>query len=565
MINIIYRTFIFLSVFCASLCSVCNFSCTTQFAGGTETGTGMVAGVLYEPCGTKVARNADVRIRLASVLPDTAGSAQVNVASGKTDTGGRYSFVAVDTGVYVVEGSDSANNRVLIQDVHVASTDSTRTLGPDTLEPAGAIKGKIVLSQGGDPRKVLILAFGVDRLAHVDSNGSFLFTDLARGTYTLRVLPLLADYGVLDTGGIMVKPKDTTDLGSFGPRFIGIPTPTNVTISYDSLLQIATLRWSKADPRLVKSYNVYRRNVDSNTVFARINISPVPDTVYRDTTGVQDMTYEYAVYALDSMSKEGSESAVVRATIRSSFVLLKTIDVTNISNCVAKAIQTPDNKLFVLSRSPTKALFVLDSNQSVIDTIGLGLFSDPVDVAIDTAEELFVVDNAAHRIFKFDTGGTLLLQWDMSAPGKVVTIIDSTLVAGTTKDVELFSLDGTYYTSFPVIDPSITGIAQSSDGSLIIYNNSTILKFSRSGTLLDSIYNFVENPQETRNTQGYLVLLKPGVLLFAFDRVLYSIDEQGTLMAKARFNGAPSGMFVNKSKNTVLICDSNGHILEYQR
>jgi hypothetical protein len=401
---------------------VCTLDCTTRLAGGTETGTGMVAGVLYEPCGTRVARNADVHMRLASVLADTAGSAQVNGASGKTDNGGHYSFVAVDTGVYVVEGSDSADNRVLIQDVHVASTDSTKTLGPDTLEPAGAIRGKIVLSQGGDPRKVLILAFGVDRLARVDSNGSFLFADLARGTYTLRVLPLLADYGVLDTGGIVVKAKDTTDLGAFGPRFTGIPTPTNVTISYDTLRQIVTLTWNKSNPALVKSCNIYRSNIDSNTVPARINVSPVTDTVYRDSTAAQNVTYAYSVAAVNKSATEGTRSASCAVMIACAFRFVKDFGTSGSGTgqlLLPQDIAVDRSGTFWVADANRSKILRFDSSGAFLSEWGVqgtaaGQLNSPSGLDIDPQQNIVVCDLDGTRVEKFDTLGNLVLEIDTS-------------------------------------------------------------------------------------------------------------------------------------------------------
>lgn len=564
---ILRRLAILASVVISGLCIPGDMSCTTRVAsmGGSETGHGMVAGILYEPRGATLAANADVRLRLASALADTSGIVRGDADSGKTDKNGAYSFASVDTGVYVVEGFDSADNRVLIQNVHVASKDSTRTLGPDTLEPAGAIKGQIDLSEGGDPRKVLILSFSINRLARVNTDGSFVFPDLAQGAYTIRILPLLADYDVLDTGGIVVKSSDTTDIGTISPRFTGVPIPKNISLSYDSLLEIVTLSWSKADPGLVKLYNVYRRNIDSNTVLSRINTSPVSDTVFRDSTGVQDMTYEYVVTAVGPTGIEGSQSAAVKVLIKSSFVLLKTIDVTKLSTSIVKAISTPDNRLFVLCRAPTSSLFVLDSNYSVIDTIGAGLFSDPYDMAMDSAGEIFVVDNMTSKVFTLDPKGTLVSQWSVNSSPLVVTIVDSTLVIGTTADVEIFSFAGKYLSSFPVTDQLVKGVARSTDGNLLVYDNSTILKFSISGTPLDSVYNIVLDPLENYNYQGNLIRLKSNSLLFSFDKELYSIDEQGKLIAKANFNGVPTGMFVNENKNTVLVCDQSGHLREYQR
>jgi len=59
------------------------------------------------------------------------------------------------------------------------------------LETRGVIKGVVKLSNGGDPRKVFVLAFGIDKFAQVDSNGRFTLANIAQGKYTMRFLPVI--------------------------------------------------------------------------------------------------------------------------------------------------------------------------------------------------------------------------------------------------------------------------------------------------------------------------------------------------------------------------------------
>ena len=281
-----------------------NCSHPTQTTGnGSGVGNALV-GVLYLPDGKTPARGVRVNIRPKTSLADLSGAGlpkrlAVLAATDSvvTDSTGKYAFdTTLDTGTYIIT-SASGNNAVLIDSVAVKNKATTDTLAPDTLKPAGALKGVIRLSEGGDPRKVFVLAFGIDRFAKVNVDGSFKFSALAEAKYDLRLISSLDNYGVLDTVGVPVRSADTTNLDTISLPFTGIPTPKNVSLSYDTLKQIVSLTWTKADTALVKSYNVYRRNVDSNTVAVRINTSPVADTVYRDSTGVQGTTDENMVAA----------------------------------------------------------------------------------------------------------------------------------------------------------------------------------------------------------------------------------------------------------------------------
>ena len=131
-------------------------------------------------------------------------------------------------------------------------------------------------------------------------------------------------------------------------RFLGIPTPKNVGLGYDTMNQIVTLKWSKADTSLVSSYNVYRRNVDSNTVMTRINMSPVTDTVYHDSTGVQDKTYEYHVVAVDRNASEGTKSAGMTISFLAAYFVTDSIPGITINSLKAMDITTT-GKLFCLN------------------------------------------------------------------------------------------------------------------------------------------------------------------------------------------------------------------------
>jgi hypothetical protein len=299
---------------------LCDPTSPDQAGNVSQTGNGMVAGIVYETDGATPASDAYVYLRKKNAVVDISdiltNKFADTIAIARTNSDGEFTIDSIDTGLYVIECTDGGNNFALNDSVPLHYFDSTVILLPAVLKPAGAIKGSIRLSEGGDPRKVFVLMVGIDRYAIVDTNGRFKFERLAEGDYSLRIHPTLDNYAVFDTTDIRVKSADTTDIGVVTPLFTDIPTIKNLTLSYDTLKQRVTLHWSKPDTSIVKSVNVYRGAVDSMTAFfTQLNFFPVMDTAFIDSLCVQNKTYEYRVAAVDAHAAEGVKSAPVKVRI----------------------------------------------------------------------------------------------------------------------------------------------------------------------------------------------------------------------------------------------------------
>lgn len=308
----------------ASVVLVALLTCsepTSSNGTGSTTETAVIRGTLYASDGVTPAAGARVSIRPRTTLADTSGlglpKGLADTATVTTDDSGQFVFDStLDTGTYVIEGT-SGNDGVLMDSVTVQNSDSTVDLPADTLLPVGALKGVVKLTEGGDPRKVFVLAFGIDRFASVDSLGRFRFQNLAEAAYDLRIISSLDDYGVLDMSAVAVSSADTTDLDTLELPFTGIPTVKSLSLSYDTLKQIVTLTWNRADTGLVSGYNVYRQHVDSGLV--KLNSAVIADTVFRDSTALQDNAYTYQVKSVDKNGNEGLLSGEVGVEVVSYF------------------------------------------------------------------------------------------------------------------------------------------------------------------------------------------------------------------------------------------------------
>src|SRR3989339_1676222 len=573
------------------------FSCEkkpTDVGGGVETGntSAMVMGKLYLADGHTPAANATLHIRKKTVLADTseAGLHKVladTAATVTTDDTGGFAIDSINPGLYVIEGAEDSNV-VLIDSVAVTSQDSTVVLPPDTLKPAGALKGVIYLSEGGDPRKVFILAFGIDRFAGVNTDGSFKFSNLAEGKYDLRIISSLDNYGVLDTFGISVISADTANLDTIRLPFIGIPTPKNVSIVYDTLRQIVTLTWAKADTALAKTYNVYRRNVGLNTVLARINTSPIADTVYRDSTGVQDSTYEYRVAAVNTAATEGTKSAVIGVKMVSAFAVLDTVGSgegagdTKFSGLIGIAIDS-NNNIYAVNNG-YNMVQKFDSSGNFLFHIGgvfgsdSGQFRYPTDVAVDSEGNVFIGDAENNRIQKFDRNGNYLLQWGRlgDSVGQFREIFAVTVYHGfvfvsekTGSRVQKFDLSGNFLLSIDV-GSNPKGIAVTDNAIFIIAGGTKVKQYNSNGTFVKDLYVPVKNSSITYvdgvQINDLAIFGNMILVLQPYDLKVVGVDVLGNVVSS--FNVAQVlpeswGQRIEVENQTIYISTVRGFILKY--
>jgi hypothetical protein len=387
-------------------------NCTNPSAGTATETENVVVGTLLQPDGETPAAGVLVYIRPRTTLADTSGGLykkSVDSAFIITDKNGTFAFdTSLDTGTYVVEAA-SGNNAVLIDSVVVASKDATDSLSPDMLKPTGAIKGIINLSQGGDPRKVFVLAYGINRFARVNEDGGFKFKGLAEAVYDVRLISSLDNYGVVDTVNVPVRSGDTTNLDTIKLPFTGIPAPSGLSVAYDTSHGYAILTWKPVAFSNLAGYIIYRNDTSSTTP-VRLNERLVSDTVYRDSifSNLMDTTNRVLVYRLKVQDKEANLSPIYSepftvstpspTTVRTfiTWQLLNTLGdsasindtvslIASFTNATRKNIQV---QWFVDDKDSLKRAF-LDSALSGRDTMQL-VWSAPAQHIIYSA----ITDNA---------------------------------------------------------------------------------------------------------------------------------------------------------------------------
>ncbi len=319
------------------LLGIGNWRCSPGDSNGSGVGNGMICGKVYAPDGQTPAKGAIVSIwdrnTLASITSYRLKKVNTVTYTTETNANGEFIIQTIDTGLYTMEAIDDQENMVRVDWISIQSPDTRLNLPPDTLKAPGAIKGSIALDAGGDPMEVFILCFGNDRYRQVGGDGTFLLSPLAEGEYTLKVLPLIAHYGSLDTGIITVKSGDTVDLGVITLSVDEIPAVGGLRMEYDSLLQVMTLMWKATPASITKGYNLYRRGADAADLGPPLNGQAlIHDTVFVDSTAHRDSTYVYRVAAVDSNDNVGPMSGGAVSTVFSADLIMDTIQLSGIGN-----------------------------------------------------------------------------------------------------------------------------------------------------------------------------------------------------------------------------------------
>ncbi len=339
------------------LACLLSMNCVKNIAGGTEVGNPSVSAMLYNPGGSPAA-HAKVRFYPVNYNPRTGGLAKALAAladSTTTDANGNYA-AKLDTGTYNVLASGDSG--VVYQDSITVIKDSTIHPPADTLKTPGGIRGRVRLQPGDDARTVLILFFGTNTWgAPDDSTGKFTVANMAEGTYRVRFLTTLDAYVPKDTVLSVTAGKMDSVGHDIVMEYTGIPGPTGLTVSYDTLRQTVNLAWTGADTSLIAGYNVYRAVKGQN--LSLITQSPLPDTVttYRDSTVSVGNTYAYTVVSFRA-GQESPKAAIPADTMDVvSSSLVTTTFSWNLNNTISDTASINDTVRVCLTyANPTRKL-----------------------------------------------------------------------------------------------------------------------------------------------------------------------------------------------------------------
>jgi len=395
-------------------------------------GGGDVAGTLSETQNSGLVRGrvlnsdgypaAGVMVRFVSADHDPGANGTSVTLKAKdscyTNADGYYSTDSLSKGTWNILAADAGDRNKVFMD-SLTFTGDTLKVKDASLAIPGAVRGAVKVRRGDDPRNVSVFVIGALAYSMAENDGGFSLASMAKGRYRLRVRAYDPKYEIVDT---------VVDVASGLSKVIDspivlplkIPTPTGLTVSYDTLKQMVTLRWNTMDARKVRTYNVYRQRID--TMEIKLNTLPYAETLFVDSTAVQDMRYIYSIASVDSLGNVGTEKAVYKdtVTIKPAFDLVATFGGPGTGDGKFTEIRDikclRDGRLIVLDAG-TSVVQVFDTMNNFLNTWGKfgsgnGEFNMPNSVAEDDSGNIYILEYwGMGRIQKFNSSGVFVKSW----------------------------------------------------------------------------------------------------------------------------------------------------------
>lgn len=211
-------------------------------------------------------------------------TSRVPVVSCKTDPAGEYTLGDLKDGIYNIWAEKNSN--VAFLDSMVIAGNVKDTIF-DTLEKPFSIKGYIGLQPNHNPRTVFAQILGTDKYCGAAADGSFLFPEMARGTYTVRLVTTLPEYTPTFHTVSATSVNSHNDSLFLIPDtlwlvYTGIPIVTGISAAYDSSRGIVHLSWNMTDyaSSFFQNYLIYRSADNGVKWELKGNAT---DTIFTDT------------------------------------------------------------------------------------------------------------------------------------------------------------------------------------------------------------------------------------------------------------------------------------------
>jgi N-acetylneuraminic acid mutarotase len=295
--------------------------CTTNVAVNPNPGGGSETWGMRGKCvdGQQQAIEGAVVV-LYDALDSSGPSAPIALAIDTTDTAGLFMFdtAVVKTSSLFNVNADYNDGELVAFIQAVERPDSQVDLGMTVLKAPGGIAGTVLTDDTSHAGTRCYIP-GTSWAAFTDDDGGFEISTVPEGTYRVyfdRESYLRAwDTAVqVVSGQVVTLPPVTLERDPAAQ----IPTPGGVSIEYDSIAGVVTVRWNAVHVSDIAGYDVY---VDSGFAGPRkITPAPVADTFFVDTVRIYSnsespCTLSYQVKSVDNSSNESQYSQQVTALV----------------------------------------------------------------------------------------------------------------------------------------------------------------------------------------------------------------------------------------------------------
>ncbi len=369
---------------CTLLMSLFLLDCTVPVAGGTDTGNAVIAGILYNPDGSR-AVNAQVRAIPVDHNPISEIENRITaIDSTFTNDSGAYSFDSLPEGYYNIFGEGDSG--LSFNDSFFVSKDTANIFPDDTLGSPGTLRGVVRLQPGNDSRTVIILMFGTKIWeAPADSIGNFSLANMAAGTYNVRFLSTLSNYNPLDMQLSIKAGVDSTMPDTIRLPYTGIPVPDGLKAYYDTLNGLVNLSWNALNFSKLEGYFVYRNDTSSTIPVIISGDKALKDTFYIDTIftdplDTNNFVYKYRLKSQDTnaiMSDKYSnhvEISAVSPTKVRTFLTLSSYNTFNDTASINDTVKIAVNFINE-TRKNTNIYWYVDTSDSAVKHVDIDTVS----------------------------------------------------------------------------------------------------------------------------------------------------------------------------------------------
>lgn len=550
---------------------VLSLNCAINGLGGnsSQTGNPLITGSLHNQDGSG-AKNAVVTFVPANFDPRSGASSGLFIDSTITDDTGAYNFDSLPAGVYNVLGR--GGSRLSYRRSFTVPGRMATVVPGDTLRDPGSIKGVVRLLPGDDSRTVFIIVMGTTVLTLPrDSTGNFELSGMAPGSYNVRLLSTLG-YKPLETVFTIVSGRETVLGDTIRLISTGIPAIGGMKIVYDSLLQKVTLVWNMpAEGRGIAGYNIYRRLPDSNMALLKENVS---DTMFVDSTVIQDLSYYYQVAAIDSQGTAGGKSPPQAVLIHSN-LLAKTGEIVKgegtapgqFSQVTLGRVDTSGN-IFVLDRGSSR-LQELDSTGNFLHAIEN--LTTPIGFEIGPGKAFITLEGQSNKIRRYDSNGIEQTGWNTLNTPKSLLLVSDTLYVLTDNGIEMFDSGGGSW-GRTALSLDFTGynggdLATDNSGNVYLGDGRYLYKFDKTGKSVARIFEIRDtyhnqNPRINCIGARYILVSTVGAAS-PFNSSHYLVDLSGVLIGRWYSAEAITDVAV-KHSTTCLGFTSDGKIITFE-
>lgn len=266
-------------------------------AGTSDEHETTVAARLYQPDGSPA---SGARIKIYAVA-DTSKTPQDQVF---TAADGSVNLPTdLPAGEYNLVVSDGDGNGLVIDSLRSKGTGAP-SMRSDTLRPMGVLRGRLQVEPQHSPRIAWVQILGTGLAANVDTLGNFRL-EVPAGRITLVARTLEPQY-TPTFRAIRTIPDSILDIGVVRLEYTGIPVVEGLSVTYDTLNGVATVRWNRATMPGLLGYVLY------GTSGGAITIDDLGDTSFSDALFHPDrfveapVSREYSVVGMDSARDLGT-------------------------------------------------------------------------------------------------------------------------------------------------------------------------------------------------------------------------------------------------------------------